>query len=286
MSRWLTYLKERFPLPVYVLLVGGIVLSGLYLESGRFDLRAFLLAFIGIMLFFSELRLMDELKDYKKDLEAHPERPLPRGLLTPEEVRKAIGIKAVVMLAYGGLVAFLANPFAGACYGILTVYLWLMYREFFVGSWLEKRAIWYAVSHQIIMIPLAAFCVLVFRPAMLYDTMTLYMGLCMLGSFFSYEVCRKLDPKAHPVLKTYLYMYGPKGTAVLVLCASAVAAFGAYRLGLEMLLWPMETLLLISLILLFAKPDKFKIIEGVASLSLLVHLWAIVIQHFAGWPSG
>ena len=42
------------------------------------------------MLFFAELRLMDELKDYEKDLIAHPERPLPRGLLSREEVRAAV----------------------------------------------------------------------------------------------------------------------------------------------------------------------------------------------------
>ena len=30
MAAWLTYVKERFPLPVYLLLAGGIATTGLY----------------------------------------------------------------------------------------------------------------------------------------------------------------------------------------------------------------------------------------------------------------
>ena len=41
--------------------------------------------FIGVslfLIFITELRFMDELKDYEKDKIAHPDRPLPRGLVT------------------------------------------------------------------------------------------------------------------------------------------------------------------------------------------------------------
>ena len=35
MARWLTYLKERFPLIVYFLLSAGLALSGASLGGGR-----------------------------------------------------------------------------------------------------------------------------------------------------------------------------------------------------------------------------------------------------------
>ena len=78
---WLIYIKERFPLPVYLLLSVGMAWNGLLALQAQPDLVSRLLGPTMILLFFFCLRLMDEVKDYKKDLSAHPERPLPRGLV-------------------------------------------------------------------------------------------------------------------------------------------------------------------------------------------------------------
>ena len=284
MDRWLTYIKERFPLPVYLLLIGGFTFSGLFLGEGAFQGRAFLISFIGFLLFFFQLRLMDELKDYDKDVLAHPERPLPRGLLTTSEVYQAIVLLALLMLSYGAVIMVLTNRTAAVSYLAITVYLLLMYKEFYVGKWLEDRPLLYAVSHQFIVFGVCIFAVTAAKPNLLRDPQTLYLGLTILGSFFSYEVCRKLDPDAHPALKTYLSVYGSGKTSLIVIAATLIAAGGAFGLGLQALLWPAEGLLVASLLVLFIKPKKYKIVEGIATLSLVVHLWAVVIQHLTGWP--
>lgn len=284
MDRWLTYIKERFPLPVYLLLIGGFTLSGLFLSGGSFQGRAFLVSFIGFLLFFFQLRLMDERKDYEKDVLAHPERPLPRGLLTTAEVYQAIVLITLLMMAYGALIMVFTNRIATISYLVVTVYLLLMYKEFYLGPWLENRPLLYAVSHQAIVFGVCIFAVTVARPNLVWNHQTLYLGLAILGSFFSYEVSRKLDPDAHPALKTYLSVYGSLKTSLIVLVASLISAWGAFGLGLQNLLWPAEGLLVASLIVLFLKPEKYKIVEGVATLSLTLHLWAVVIQHFTGWP--
>jgi hypothetical protein len=284
MDRWLTYTRERFPLAVYLLLIGGFVLSGLFLAGGRFQWQGFLVSFFGFLLFFFQLRLMDERKDYDKDVVAHPERPLPRGLLSVDEVGQTIVLINLVMLAYGALVMVVANRAASLSYYAVTVYLLLMYKEFFLGRWLDQRPLLYAVTHQAIVFAVCIFAVSVTRPDLAGDGHTLSLGLAILGSFFGYEVCRKLDPAAHPILKTYLGVYGRNVTSLVVAVSCLVAGLGAWGLGLQALLWPAEGLLAASLWILFLKPEKYKIVEGVATLSLLVHLWAVVIQHLAGWP--
>jgi len=284
MERWLTYTRERFPVPVYLLLIGGFVLSGLFLAGGTFELRGSLLSFIGFLLFFYELRLMDERKDYHKDVVAHPERPLPRGLLSVEEVGQAVVLLILAMLAYSAVLMVLANRTASVAYLAVTAYLLLMYKEFFLGRWLDDRPLLYAVTHQGIVFAVCIFAATVTRPGMAGNVQTLWLGLAVLGSFFAYEVCRKLDPGAHPVLKTYLAVYGRGVTGLTVAVSCVVAGLGARGLGLAPLLWPAEGLLLASLGILFARPQRYKIVEGVATLSLLLHLWAIVIRHFAGWP--
>ena len=285
MARWLTYLKERFPIPVYLLLVGGISLSTQLYGGGSLSPLAIAASVVGLFLFFAELRLMDEYKDYEKDVIAHPTRPLPRGVLGREEVRRVIHALSLGMLAFAAFVALVVNPTAGALYGLVTAYLWLMYKEFYVGDWLSARPIAYAVTHQIIMLPLCSFGVAIARPELALVATTQYLGVSMLGAFFAYEVCRKLDPAAHPILKTYLSMYKAAGTIALVIAVLLVAAWGDWQIGLSKLGWPAIVLLAATLPLLVVRPGKYKVVEGLATLSLLVHLWGPAVQRITGWPT-
>lgn len=281
---WAVYVKERFPLATYALLVGGLAISASV--SGPEGVSAMRpgglgLAALGILMFFAELRLMDEYKDYRKDLVAHPQRPLPRGVLKVEEVGKTIQAGAWVMALYGLALWELTGWLSSVLYLFTTAYLWLMYREFYVGEKLADYPLIYAITHQIILLPLSAFALAAATGAPLFETVAsrpaLAYSIAVLGSFFSYEVCRKLDPRAHPVLKTYLAVYGPAKTALIVVGLTGVAAYGARGLGMEAALWPVEALLLVSLAVLFKKPGKFKIVEGMATLSLVFHIWGLAV---------
>lgn len=283
MARWLIYLKERFPIVVYTLLSGGLALSGASLVRDRIIWSAVIEAFIGLMLFFAELRLMDELKDYDKDRIAHPERPLPRGLLSREEVSSAIVLLWSMMFGYGVAIAAAGNFPAGFSYFIVTVYLWQMYKEFHAGKTLARYPLAYAVLHQIILLPLCTFAVATSHPQLWTSILNLGFGLCVLGAFFAYEICRKLDPKANPCLATYLFVYGLKTTTLLVVLALTVAAIGSVILGCARFLIPVELILAASLGILFRNPGKFKIVEGLAGVSLLAHMWSVFIQSLTGW---
>lgn len=266
LKAWLAYIKERFPLPTYVLLAGGIAASSVWLgDANRKDLsslwsiRALITGF-GVILFFFTLRLMDELKDFAKDQIAHPERPLPRGLLSPLAVSKSIYWLVAVMATYGAL---LSSP----AYLILTAWLWLMYREFYVGQWLERSPLFYAVTHQVILLPLATF------GAAAWSTELGSYAIGVLGAFFTYEICRKLDPAAHPILKTYVSVYGYPKTLAIISMTSAVAAIGVFGLGMPWL-WAVEIMVPLSFILLLQRPKAYKLVEGLATLNLLIHLYA------------
>ncbi len=276
MSAWLTYFKERFPLPVYLLLVGGMAGSGTKLTGGKAFGATFWASFFGLMVFFAVLRLMDEFKDYDKDRIAHPERPLPRGLLKKDQVNRAINGSVLAMVGIGlGFLYFSVS--AAGLYLFVTGYLWLMYKEFYAGGWLGKRPLLYAVTHQVILLPLCALPVAMVggpwaREGLLYGTL-------VLGSFFSYEVCRKLDPKAHPLLGYYGTLYGSRGCLAIVGVCAIISAWAACQIWVGMLTIPASALLLVSFLAL-SVPRGHKAVEGVASFSLLVHIWSILLM---GW---
>lgn len=271
--RWLVYLKERFPLVVYLIVAGGITFSGLWLYGSRPSVLPIVLTLYGLLIFFFELRLMDELKDYQKDLTAHPQRPLPRGLLSIEEVKRAIFGVAVSMGVFALLLAALGFFPAAVTYLAITLYLLGMFFEFFIGRWLNDRPLTYALSHQFILVLLCVFSVVMSAPEKMFALRTLGYGLLVVGGFFAYEVCRKLSPQAHPILKTYLSVYGPGRSFLIVLGCVAVATFGALLLGLEGYLLPIHLGLLASWFVIFRSPNRYKWVEAVATLSLLIHLW-------------
>ncbi|PWU21019.1 MAG: hypothetical protein C5B49_03230, partial [Bdellovibrio sp.] len=159
MVAWLTFIKERFPLPVYAVLCGGFAVTGARI-AGNADIAAALVAFFFIMLFFFLLRTMDELKDYEKDVIANPTRPLPRGLLQPAAVAGAIRWIWLGTLV-AGVAVYSASPLALFSFLAFWLYLWLMYKEFFVGHRLQNYPLIYAVSHQVILVPICVFAVAV-----------------------------------------------------------------------------------------------------------------------------
>jgi len=275
---WLTYVRERFSLPVHLLVTGGFAATGVVLGTGRLQLRPLAVSFAGVMVFFALLRLMDEDKDLDKDRIAHPERPLPRGLLDVGDVRLVIRAAIGLMAAWSPVAALTTSAAAGAAYAAVTVYLWLMYREFYVGEWLQLRPLLYTLAHQLILIPLSGYCVFVASSAPSSRSMALGLSLLTSGAFFAYEVCRKLDPAAHPILRTYLHVHGRGGVLAMVAVAMLVAGAGARMLAVADFLWPIEVGLLLSLIVIWLRPTAFKIPETVAGLSLLAHLWAVPVR--------
>lgn len=292
MGTWITLFRERIPAFSYLILAAGLAASGSHLGQltsvamtrhlpPPINWGAMAVGACGAFIFFVVLRIMDEFKDYENDRIAHPQRPLPRGLLAPEQVARAVNFLVVTMLIYAIAVAFTNNTlglFASLCYLLVTGYLWLMYREFYAAAWLTKRPLLYAASHQLILIPLCYFCTLMEYPIAWLHPKPVLFGITVLGAFFTYEVCRKLDPNAHPLIGTYLSHYGTLPTIALTACTIALSALGAFGLGLGPLLWPVEAILLALLALLVIAPHRFRVIEHAASLSLALHVWAIPLN--------
>jgi 4-hydroxybenzoate polyprenyltransferase len=283
MKAWLTFLKERAPIPAVLLIGAGVSASGVYL-AGRFELRAFLFGLAAVALFLVLLRVMDERKDFEKDKVAHPERPLPRGLLTVGQIDRAIAVLTVALFALAVVAGVVVNAVAGGFLAVGAVYLWLMFKEFYVGEKLSEYPMIYALSHQIIEYPIYGFVVVAARPELAFSSrMLAYIGM-NIGASMTFEIARKLDPNAAPILKTYLSLYGPAKTSAFLVLFVAIAAAGAYALGILFLTLASEVLVLLCLPTLFKAPEKYKTIEGAAGLVSFMHVFGVAIQAWVGWP--
>lgn len=150
-GRWGRFLAERFPLgrhlPLIVCFFAANALAAR--QATGMPLPGAATLVIGgaaITLVFLHLRVFDEIKDYDTDRSVHPDRPLPRGLLSVAEARTAAFGLMALELALGlmlGTAVFLS--LLGTC-----LYSLFMYREFFCRQWLRPRLATYALSHTVI----------------------------------------------------------------------------------------------------------------------------------------
>jgi 4-hydroxybenzoate polyprenyltransferase len=157
-NRWWTYQKERFPVFGHGPVIAAFSFSAVCFSAllrGQVELpdwRTLLVAFVTAFLFFFQLRIADEFKDFEEDSRYRPYRAVPRGLVTLRELA-FVGIAAGLIQL--GLALWLEPRLLGLL-SIAWLYLALMSKEFFVGEWLKKQHVLYMASHMII-VPIVDF---------------------------------------------------------------------------------------------------------------------------------
>ncbi len=270
---------ERSPLPMLLLVGGGISVSASYLMRGSLDVRAASLTTAGIVGLLMLMRMMDEIKDFEKDKVAHPERPLPRGLVSIDGLHRAMWLTVAILFVYSGIIALAQNLAAAASYAATVAYSLLMYREFFASTLLNRNQLAYAVSHQLILLPMYMFAITMVVPSEAMAPASVWFALTGLGASFVYEMSRKLDPEALPILNTYLKVHGRPAVVTAIVTALALLALSSYRIGVEAIVWPVAALMLVVLPLIYLRPRRFKLVEGTAALLMIVQMLAPTIQH-------
>ena len=158
------YLNERFPLGknsffVLIFTLSGYIYTGLlyntkimYLFTNRVKIVIFqykiIALFIIVFMFFFQLRITDEFKDYEEDLKYRAYRPVQRGIISLKALGK-IGIATVIIQI---MLAHVIDPEIIYFMIFVWIYMFLMAKEFFIKKWLTKRILIYALSHVVIMV--------------------------------------------------------------------------------------------------------------------------------------
>jgi 4-hydroxybenzoate polyprenyltransferase len=249
-SKWWTYQRERFPLAAHVPLIAAFSFSAVSYSALLRGERSFpapraaLVAFATALIFFLQLRIADEFKDFEEDSRWRPYRPVPRGLVTLKELG-FIGVAgAIIQLT----LALWLKPSLALLLLVVWAWLALMSKEFFAREWLKGRPVTYMWSHMVI-IPLIDF----------YATACDWMaasaarprGLLwfLLVSFFNgmvVEIGRKLRAPGDEEegVETYSSLWGRRKAVAAWLAVMAVTAACALLAAIEIdFAWPVAALL-------------------------------------------
>jgi 4-hydroxybenzoate polyprenyltransferase len=152
-SRWWTYQRERFPVLAHAPLIAAFSFSAVSYsfllrgQSGAPRAQSIATAFVTSFIFFLQLRIADEFKDFEEDSRYRPYRPAPRGLVTLRE----LGVIGVTGAAIQLALALWLKPALVIVLLMAWTWLALMSKEFFVREWLKARPITYMWTHMMIL---------------------------------------------------------------------------------------------------------------------------------------
>jgi 4-hydroxybenzoate polyprenyltransferase len=152
-GKWWIYQRERFPILTHGLLIAVFSFSTISFSAmarGHTQppsVKALFVALASAFIFFLQLRIADEFKDFAEDARYRPYRPVPRGLISLRELGIAGIVGGAVQLALALWLSPALIPFLLLAWG----YLALMSKEFFVRDWLKARPITYMWTHMLIL---------------------------------------------------------------------------------------------------------------------------------------
>jgi UbiA prenyltransferase family len=253
-DRWVVYQRERFPLITHGLLIaafsaGAMCFSANLRGATHFPSAMLLIAgFSSSLLFFMQLRIADEFKDFDEDARYRPYRPVQRGIVTLRELG-AIGIvAAVIQLA---IALALDIRLAGLLIAVWS-YFALMSKEFFAPAWLRAHPVAYLLSHMLIM-PLIDFYVTAFDWLIAGTGPPLGLGWFLGVGFCNgliVELGRKIraphDEEAG--VDTYSALWGRGNATVVWLVAVVLAGVVAAAAAMQVRYLPIDEILLGSLV--------------------------------------
>lgn len=285
------YFRERFPVINMALftILFLTVYSVADFYSPRYESYVLsmevLWGILATISFFFRLRVFDEIKDFDLDALNHPYRILQSGKVS---IRQLIAISLA-----GTIFEILWSVYMGAptllCWLIAFGYSLLMRYEFFVGEFLKKRLLLYAISHMLVMPLIILWIWSAFVPGL-----RLGLGFYMLATLsllagFSFELARKIHVKTAERLRVDSYSKAlgfPIAILSVLLILLAGVATQAYLLSLmqaESWAYIIIGILYLATLTLYLysilKPrEKFlRTAEKLVSLFMLVSYLSIII---------
>ncbi|CAN5255740.1 UbiA family prenyltransferase [soil metagenome] len=213
------YFQERFPvinMALFAILfftVQAVTVN--FISRPPREVWWMALGVVAVISFFFRLRVFDEIKDFDLDAKNHPQRVLQSGRVKKKHL--------IYISLFGTLVEIAWSLISGfpvvICWIIAVGYSLLMRYEFFVGRFLNRYLLLYAITHMLVMPLIILWVYSGFQPQLdLLFPFYILAGLSLFSGF-SFEIARKIHvPQAErPGIDSYSKSVGYTASIILVL---------------------------------------------------------------------
>lgn len=235
-SKWWTFTKERFDPPTHSVMLVLFLFAHILVINATTSIFATsvddLFLLIGVSAFYFKLRLYDEVKDYELDVVINPHRPLPRGLLSHQDMYAGMFVCIIIELLCFSIQGI--NSIVSITIPIL--YSLLMYKEFFIKEKIRPHLTTYALSHTVVT-TLLSFAIFSFLSQktfleVILDKTLLSFALANWMLFNLFEFGRKTfaTSEERENVDTYSSLFGRTGAVALVISQALIAHYLCFNL--------------------------------------------------------
>lgn len=208
LQRLYIYQKERFPVVFVFLTTLAVVLSSFAVTNTPLHFLNIFFALLAAFIYILHIRIVDEIRDYQHDLEYHKLRPIPRGIISLQELKTidlfTILIFTLVAIQYGFLTFFIGLS--------AILYTFFASQEFFMYEKIRSHFLLYNAVNIIQIVILQLFVYALFSPTF-YDSLIVWIHLLFIFiNSIILEILRKIKIKSEESLghDTYSWHLGFK----------------------------------------------------------------------------
>lgn len=233
LSRWHAFVAERFPPLAHLVMVGAFFAGNAAIVPCTASGGRVACAAVATLLGFFRLRIFDDIKDDAGDAVA--DRPLAQiGLTEAKSVAVAVALAECALASACGAAAVVA-------WLLLCIFSLLMYREFFIATWLRPKIVLYAIAHTAVAVLFGLFVMsaLSGRAPWELEGQALLFAVSNWFVFNVYEFARKTFAREDEEVgvPSYSARFGSRGAAfmtmAMVVASSEVAGRVLNRMGVS-----------------------------------------------------
>jgi len=296
-KRLYLYLKEMLP-PLKCLLASSVLFFEIYfmvvLIAGVPSFRLGMQEATGcftVFAFLLSLRIADDFKDYKTDLELFPDRPLPSGRVKKSDLAALLVLANAAAIALN--IAFMNNlPY----YAALLAYGTLMSVWFFARSKIQKNLFLALLTHNPVDVAINVYIVsfaCIKYGLELFTFTNLLIVLTLYWPCLIWEISRKIRaPEDETAYTTYSKLYGYKKITLIVLGIITIDLVTSAKLMAELWVWGNVAVVAAWLwfvwqIAAFLKnPKRFKLVSRIEIYEVITEIPVILVQVGVIWARG
>ena len=208
-----TYLKQRFPLSMYIPIVLLFFVT-FYVSASVVDSRLVvsirtLIGFFIVFLLFFHIRLFDDIKDYQKDLSRDVKR-----VLDIQKLKQYL----IVALMLESICSFILGFQVFLFYLILLVFTIGIFYDFFIRKWLNEYVLVFNFTHQFFIVLLGMFIFFLYHQSIVKISLIYWIFLFDMYLVFAlFEFTRKLKKEVKSMgQRSYITIFGKTRFTILL----------------------------------------------------------------------
>ena len=294
LKKWINYILEIFQ-PLQKLIYSVMIFMVIQLSFQAVnDQQSFLItqdsipAIITLLLVFLYWRVVDEFKDYETDKKYFPQRPVPSGRISLNDLKILLWLTALMQIIINSVWYIVIVPFA-----VLFMFNYIMGKWFFlekifannrVLAFLSQSPISLILHYYIIAVYCSRFDINLFT----WDSFLVAATFSFVG--FNWEIARKTraPEEEEEGYQTYSQMLGYKGSALTVICFTIIPSilmiifsdFFKFSLPFVIFITIIGFILIVIFLLFMFRPKRFSpFLKGASEIYSLLLFCSIIFYY-------